>query len=88
MAPLSGIENRPLAPVWNRTANLVFRHGDHFYHFEGLRAYKEKFDPVWTTRYLASPGGLVLPQILTDVVALIGKTHSNTNRTSHYGPLG
>ncbi len=88
MAPLSGIQNGPLAPVWNRTANLVFRHGDHFYHFEGLRSYKEKFDPVWTPKYLASPGGLALPQILADVVALIGKTHSNSNRTSDYGPLG
>ena len=78
MAPLSGIQNRPLAPVWNRTANLIFRHGDHFYHFEGLRSYKEKFDPVWTPKYLASPGGLALPHILTDVVALIGKTHSNS----------
>ncbi len=73
MAPLSGIENRPLAPLWNRTVNLVFRHGDHFYHFEGLREYKEKFSPVWSPKYLASPGGLTLPRVLADVAALIGR---------------
>lgn len=88
MAPLSGMQNRPLAPVWNRTANLIFRHGDHFYHFEGLRSYKEKFDPVWTPKYLASPGGLALPHILTDIVALIAKPHSDLTGTSPHGPLG
>lgn len=81
MAPLSGIQNRPLAPIWNRTADLIFRHGDHFYHFEGLRSYKEKFDPVWIPKYLASPGGLALPQILTDIVTLVGKPNSNSKRT-------
>lgn len=88
MAPLSGIQNRPLAPIWNRTADLIFRHGDHFYNFEGLRNYKEKFDPVWTPKYLASPGGLALPQILTDVVTLIGKPNSNSKRTTSHGSLG
>ncbi|QDT19919.1 bifunctional lysylphosphatidylglycerol flippase/synthetase MprF [Gimesia chilikensis] len=88
MAPLSGIESRPLSPVWNRTANLIFRYGDHFYRFEGLRSYKEKFDPVWTPKYLAAPGGLALPQILRDLVALIGKPHTDSIRRSHDGPLG
>lgn len=71
MAPLSGIADRPLAPLWNRVAGLAYRHGDHFYGFEGLRQYKEKFDPVWQPKYLASPGGLALPRILSDVAALI-----------------
>lgn len=73
MAPLSGIEDRPLAPVWNRAAGLVYRHGEHFYNFAGLRQYKEKFDPVWHPRYLASPGGLALPHILADVTALVSR---------------
>jgi phosphatidylglycerol lysyltransferase len=71
MAPLAGIEARRLAPLWNRLAGLVFRHGEHFYNFQGLRAYKEKFDPVWEPRYLASPGGLALPRVLANVSALI-----------------
>jgi phosphatidylglycerol lysyltransferase len=71
MAPLAGLENRPFAPLWNRFGALIFRHGENFYNFQGLRAYKEKFDPVWEPRYLASPGGIVLPRILTNVAALI-----------------
>jgi phosphatidylglycerol lysyltransferase len=73
MAPLSGIESRQLAPLWNKCAALLFRHGDRFYGFEGLREYKDKFDPVWTPKYLAARGGLALPRILADVTTLIGK---------------
>ncbi len=71
MAPLSGMENRPFAPLWHRIGAVVFRHGEHFYNFEGLREYKEKFNPVWEPRYLACPGGLALPRILLNVASLI-----------------
>ena len=50
---------------------FVYRHGEAFYNFQGLRAYKEKFDPEWEPRYLAYPGGLRLPRILADVAALV-----------------
>ncbi len=71
MAPLSGVEAQPLAPLWNRIAAIAYRHGEQFYNFQGLRQYKDKFDPEWTPKYLASPGGLALPIILTNVAALI-----------------
>ena len=45
--------------------------GEHFYKFQGLRQYKEKFDPVWSPRYLAAHAGLVLPRVLADDAALI-----------------
>ncbi len=71
MAPLAGLESRALAPLWNRVGAFIFRHGEHFYNFQGLREYKEKFDPQWRPKYLASPGGLALPRILTDIAALV-----------------
>jgi phosphatidylglycerol lysyltransferase len=52
-------------------AAFLARHGEPFYNFQGLRRYKDKFDPVWEPRYLASPGGLVLPAVLGDLVQLI-----------------
>jgi phosphatidylglycerol lysyltransferase len=73
MAPLSGLEARAIAPLWSRLGTLVFRHGEHFYNFQGLRQYKEKFDPTWEPRYLACPGGLALPRVLADVAALISR---------------
>ncbi|MDA8363890.1 MAG: bifunctional lysylphosphatidylglycerol flippase/synthetase MprF [Gammaproteobacteria bacterium] len=71
MAPLAGLEDHTLAPLWTRLGAMVFRHGEHFYNFQGLRQYKAKFDPVWTPRYLASPGGIALPRILTSIATLI-----------------
>ncbi|MCJ7594119.1 MAG: phosphatidylglycerol lysyltransferase domain-containing protein, partial [Desulfobacterales bacterium] len=71
MAPLSGLEARDLAPLWNRLGAFVFRHGEHFYNLQGLRQYKDKFDPEWQPKYLASPGGLTLPRILGNIASLI-----------------
>jgi phosphatidylglycerol lysyltransferase len=71
MAPLSGLEDHPLAPLWHRMGTLLFRHGEHFYNFKGLRAYKAKFDPEWHPKYLVAPGGLGLPAVFLDVAALI-----------------
>jgi phosphatidylglycerol lysyltransferase len=71
MAPLSGFERSPIAPLWARLGSFLYQHGERFYNFQGLRAYKEKFNPVWEPHYLAYPGGLSLPRILADVSALI-----------------
>ena len=71
MAPLSGMANHPLAPNWHRLGRLLFAHGEHFYNFQGLRAFKEKFDPHWEPRYLASRGGVAPLMVLSDIAALI-----------------
>jgi len=72
MAPLSGLEQHDLAPLWHRLGGLLFRHGEAFYHFEGLRHYKEKFNPQWRARYIACPGGLLgLPRALLESSRLI-----------------
>ena len=71
MAPLSGLEDRQLAPLWSQAGAFLFRHGEHFYNFQGLHEYKDKFAPVWQPKYIACPRGLMLPRILTNVAALV-----------------
>jgi len=71
MAPLAGFEKRSLNPAWHKLAGTLFRHGEHFYNFKGLRSFKEKFHPEWQPRYLAAPGGFALPRILTNLASLI-----------------
>ena len=71
MAPLSGLPTHRLASLWSRIGAFLYRRGDRFYNFEGLRAYKDKFKPEWRPKYLAFPGGLGLPQVLMDVTSLI-----------------
>jgi len=70
MAPLSGLGDRSLTSLWNRIGGFVFQHVEHFYNFQGLRQYKEKFLPQWRPRYLASPTTLSLPIVLTNITSL------------------
>ena len=74
MAPLSGLATHRLASLWSRIGAFLYRRGDRFYNFEGLRAFKDKFKPEWRPKYLAFPGGLALPQILMDVTGLIASS--------------
>ena len=71
MAPMSGIESSPIAPLWARAGRFLYTHGEGLYRFQGLRAYKEKFHPVWRPHYLAYRGGLKLPRILANVAVLV-----------------
>jgi phosphatidylglycerol lysyltransferase len=71
MAPFAGLEDNPLAPLRIRLGAFLYRFGEHFYNFKGLRQYKEKFNPVWHSKYLASPGGIYLPLILTNLASLV-----------------
>ncbi len=71
VAPLSGIEARKGARLWNRFGSLIFRHGGAFYNFEGLRAFKQKFHPDWQPRFLAVPGGVSPLIVMKDVALLI-----------------
>jgi phosphatidylglycerol lysyltransferase len=80
MAPLSGFEQSPVAPFWNRFGAFLYEHGESVYNFQGLRAYKDKFDPMWEPRYLAYPGGLRLPLVMADVSALVAGGYSKIFR--------
>ena len=71
MAPLSGIDNRALAPLWSHAGAFIFKYGEYFYNFQGLHEYKDKFDPQWQPKYLACHKGLMLPRILTNLASLI-----------------
>ena len=71
MAPLSGLEEHALAPTWHKLGRMVQRYGETFYHFEGLRKYKEKYLPVWRPRYLAAAGKYGVAGALLDVTSLI-----------------
>lgn len=72
MAPLSGMSSRQLAPVWDRAGRAFFEHGERFYNFKGLRAFKSKFHPRWQPRYLVASGRLNPILALMDATFLIG----------------
>lgn len=71
MAPLSGLSERSVSRSWNRFGRLIYRHGGAFYNFEGLRAFKQKFQPEWRPRYLAIPPNISPLRAMGDVALLI-----------------
>ena len=70
MAPLAGLEAHRLAPAMSRIGAFLFEHANAVYGFEGLRAWKNKFHPVWEPLYLAAPNARALPGALADVTLL------------------
>jgi|TARA_R100001143_G_scaffold20371_2_gene21879 phosphatidylglycerol lysyltransferase len=71
MAPLSGLEGRRGGRWTTKLGALVYRHGGHFYNFDGLRNFKDKFDPEWEPRFLVAPARANILLIATDAAALI-----------------
>ena len=70
-APFSGMKKRPHASIWTLLGTFVFEHGADFYHFEGLRALKEKFVPAWTTNHLTCPSGRAASRVLNEINLLV-----------------
>ena len=71
MAPLAGLETRRGSRWTMKLGALVYRHGGHFYNFDGLRNFKNKFDPDWQPRFLVAPPRANILLIATDAAALI-----------------
>lgn len=71
MVPLSGLQPRRGAPLAQRLGSMVFRRGEQLYNFQGLRRFKDKFQPDWEPRYMAVPAGLDPLVALADTAALI-----------------
>jgi phosphatidylglycerol lysyltransferase len=67
MAPLAGLDDRPLAPVMSRLGKLVFERGEDLYNFQGVRRYKDKYDPIWRPRYIGAPSRWDIPFLLAEV---------------------
>lgn len=70
MSPLSGVN--PLGEggriQWLRRSLTKF--SGRFYNFEGLREFKQSFDPEWEPRYLASSPGIARSLVLAHLAAL------------------
>lgn len=70
MAPLAGLPEHHLASPWAKFGRIAARHGGRLYNFQGLRAFKAKFQPTWRPSYLLYPG-ISLARVLPDITALI-----------------
>jgi phosphatidylglycerol lysyltransferase len=71
MAPLASVGEQRGAHMRERLARVLFQRGEQWYNFQGLRAYKDKFDPEWVPRYMAYQDAWEWPVAIAYVSALI-----------------
>lgn len=57
LSPLSGLDDSDDKSVINTALKFLYSNGDRFYSFSGLKRFKAKYEPDWSDRYLAYPGG-------------------------------
>ncbi|WP_116138927.1 bifunctional lysylphosphatidylglycerol flippase/synthetase MprF [Trinickia diaoshuihuensis] len=76
VAPFSGVRPMPLGSPLHQLGSLVWRFGGRFYNFQGLRAFKGKFQPRWEPRYLAVSGWAGAVLTLLDLSILAGGRRS------------
>jgi phosphatidylglycerol lysyltransferase len=73
MAPLSNV-GQSVTSFWSeRVASEVFNNIRYMYSFNGLRKFKDKYNPTWEARYLAHRKNRSLPATMIEVSRLIGK---------------
>ena len=71
VAPLAKVGSAPHSHKAERVAHFVYEHGQKLYSFEGLRKFKDKFDPSWEPKYLAYPQLISLPALLIEISMMV-----------------
>ncbi len=56
LSALSGVGEALDDPAAEKVMHYVYDHMNQFYNFQGLHAFKEKFNPTWEPRYIVFPG--------------------------------
>ncbi|MBN8210538.1 bifunctional lysylphosphatidylglycerol flippase/synthetase MprF [Bacillus sp. NTK071] len=73
MAPLSNVGLSKFSFLSEKIASQIFLHGHVFYHFQGLRNFKEKYANEWEGKYLAYRKKSSLPITMAQVSTLISR---------------
>jgi phosphatidylglycerol lysyltransferase len=70
MAPFAEVGSNPDSTTLERGIKLLGEHLNRFFSSNGLREYKNKFDPRWEPRYLIFPSEVTLPAVTIALVRL------------------
>ncbi|MFH0340592.1 MAG: bifunctional lysylphosphatidylglycerol flippase/synthetase MprF [Chromatiales bacterium] len=73
LVPLTGLERHALAPLWQRVGRILYRQSEHFRDSDSYRQFAEQLEPLWSPKYLASPGGFKTARILRDIASLVAR---------------
>lgn len=70
LAPLSDIDPSSQEKVLGKTRQLIFQHFNQVYGYKSLFKFKQKFNPIWESRYLMYENNLALPKTITALVGV------------------
>lgn len=88
MAPLSNVGTSPYSFIEEKIAHLIYEYGYHFYGFQGLRSYKNKYVTEWHSKYIAfrkrSSMIFTMVQILMVVNQRINAADSGKNKNNFF----
>lgn len=79
-APMADWHSDDHIQMRSQLMSLAFRFGQHFYSYQGLRNYKDRFRPVWRPVYVAWPPDKPLDTVLSDIAQLIGSSDIEPKR--------
>ncbi|WP_162162959.1 bifunctional lysylphosphatidylglycerol flippase/synthetase MprF [Gorillibacterium massiliense] len=78
MAPLGKVGEVAYSFRGERIARLLFLKGNYLYGFQGIRRFKDKFDPRWEPRYLAYPKTISFPKVVLQLRKLVAQSPKKT----------
>jgi len=79
-APLADWHSDDHIQMRSQLMSLTFQFGRHFYSYQGLRNYKDRFHPVWRPVYVAWPPDKPLASVLSDIAQLIGSSDTEPKK--------
>ncbi len=63
LSALYGVGEKVDDTLPERTLHYIYEHINQFYNFQGLHAFKDKYHPQWSPRYIAYPGAASLAAV-------------------------
>lgn len=73
MSPLSNVGKSRYSFISEKIAAQIFLHGQYFYHFQGLKNFKQKYADSWEAKYVAYRKKSSLPFTIAQITLLIGR---------------
>lgn len=64
LSALAGVGEHSADPAAERALHLIYENVDQFYNFKGLHSFKQKFQPLWSPRYLVFTSYAALPSVI------------------------
>lgn len=78
LSPLSNVGNSMFASKKEKTAKLAYKYANKIYGFQGLKKFKNKYNPEWNSIFIASQNNI---KLLDNLIKLLNMNYKNSNES-------